>query len=117
MASRSRGGPGTGPQEGPLLRVGWKSQRFGGHCHRSQPLPGGAYKKGSLTPTSLEIWTPKPGPPGPPVTAWSFPRDRGKAREVSVMEGEMLPQMAEMHWAEGGFASVVFMGKPRPGGP
>lgn len=64
------------------------------------PSQVGAYKKGPLTPTSLEIWTPESGPPGPLVIAWSFPQDCSprlpsgncrKAWEVLVVEGEVPP--------------------------
>lgn len=99
------------PRRGPCSGLVGKVSVFWGHCCRLQPLPGGACKKGPLTPTSLEIWAPGSQPPGPPVTAWSFPWDCspsllsgncGKAWEVSVVEGEMLPQIVEMDQAEGG---------------
>ena len=125
MASHSRGGPGAGPREGPCSGLVGKVSLLGTLLLLAAP-PRRCPQEGAPNPTSLEIWTPESGPPGPPVIAWSFPRDcspslpsgkSGKARKASVMEGEMLTQRAEMDWAEGGFASLVFMGKPRPGGP
>lgn len=129
-------GTGAGPQEGPCSGVGWKSQCFGTLLPLAAP-PRRCLQKGPLTPPPLRSGLPGPSPPGPPVTAWSFLGTAApalwklwKAWEVSVVEGEMLPQIVEMDQAEadappdsrdgpgrGGFASAVFMGKPRPRGP
>ena len=85
------------------------------------PSREGAYKKGPLTPTSLEVWTPEPGPQGlvlpsglqPQATLWKLWEGLGSFSRG----GRGVPRIAEVDWTEGGFASVVFMRKPRPGGP
>ena len=52
--------PGGAPAQG------WSEKSASlGTVAACSPSREGAYKKGPLTPTSLEVWTPESGPPGP----------------------------------------------------
>lgn len=53
------------PRRGPCSELVGKVSISGDTVAACSPSQEGAYKKGPPTPTSLEIWTPESGPPGP----------------------------------------------------
>ena len=78
-------------------------------------------RRGPRPPPPLRSGLLNPGPQGlvlpsglqPQATLWKPWEGLGSFSRG----GRGAPRRAEVDWAEGGFASVVFMRKPRPGGP